>query len=283
MLPPVAGALVDRYLRHADRAAPGAIEGFYVVGSVALGAFRPGRSDLDFVAVVGDGVTARDLGPVRRVQRRLAASDLAAFVARPPWRWPLTCNGVFVGWDDLRRSPLSVTPVASHSAWRFRAGGGFDANPVTWRLLAEGGVAVRGPAPARLGVHRDDAELRAWCRRNLDDYWRPWAASVLRPGWAAWPGLMQGVAWGVLGAPRLHRTIVAGDIVSKEEAGEYALATFDRRWRPLIEEALAYWRGELRAGPFRPARRRRRAAARFVLEVADSVPDKAVAEAPEAP
>ena len=43
---------VQRYLRLADRLLPGMITGFYVTGSVALGAYRPGRSDIDFVAVL---------------------------------------------------------------------------------------------------------------------------------------------------------------------------------------------------------------------------------------
>jgi hypothetical protein len=54
MLPGGVGAPVGRYLRQVDMAIPGAIHGFYVVGSIALGAFRPGRSDVDFVAVLGD-------------------------------------------------------------------------------------------------------------------------------------------------------------------------------------------------------------------------------------
>ena len=74
----------------------------------------------------------------------------------------------------------------------------------------------------------------------------------------------------MLGAPRLHRTVFNGDIISKEEAGAYAVAAFGNRWPPMVEEALAYWRGELSAGPFRLARRRRREAARFVLEVVES-------------
>jgi hypothetical protein len=77
------------------------------------------------------------------------------------------------------------------------------------------------------------------------------------------------VASGVLGAPRLHRTVLHGDIISKEQAGEYALGVFDSGWRPLIEEALSYWRGELPAGPFRPAGHRRHEAAQFVLEVVE--------------
>jgi len=271
MLPGVVDELVGRYLRQVDLAIPGAIEGFYVVGSTALGAFRPGRSDVDFVAVVGDRLRVGELSRLRWAQRRLYAADLAHTFLRPPWRWPLTCNGVFVRWADLGGSPLTAVPIASHSAWRFAAGAGFDVNPVTWRVLAERGIAVRGPAPARLDIHHDEAELRRWCLQNLDGYWRRWANSILRLGRdTARASLFHGVVSGVLGAPRLHRTVLNGDIISKEKAGEYAVAAFGRRWRPMIEEALGYWRGELPAGPFRPAGRRRHEAARFVLEVVES-------------
>ena len=266
MLPAVVDELVGRYLRQVDLAIPGAIQGFYVVGSAALGAFRPGRSDVDFVAVVGDRLGPAELSCLRWVQRRLYAVDVTRAFLRLPWRWPLTCNGVFVRWADLGRSPLTAVPIASHSAWRFAVGAGFDVNPVTWRVLAERGIAVRGPAPDRLDIHHDEAELRRWCLQNLDCYWRRWANSILGRGRdAARASLLHGVVSGVLSAPRLHCTVLNGDIISKEEAGEYAMAAFGDRWRPTIAEAVAYWRGELTAGPFRPAGRR------FVLEVVESV------------
>jgi len=271
MLPAVVGDLVDRYLGQVDLAIPGAIHGFYVVGSTALGAFRPGRSDVDFVAVLGDELGPADLSRLRRAHRRLYTADLASALRRVPWQWPLTCNGVFVRSADLSRSSLAAVPIASHTAGRFAAGRGFDVNPVTWRVLAEHGIAVRGPAPDRLEIHQDEAELRRWCLRNLDGYWRRWADSVFHVGReAVRASFFQGAVAGVLGAPRLHRTVLEGDIISKEEAGEYALAVFGNRWRPMIDEALAYWRGELGAGPFRLAGRRRREAARFVLEVVES-------------
>src|SRR5215469_5800944 len=271
VLPGSVAELVGRYLRRVDLAIPGAIQGFYVVGSTALGAFRPGRSDVDFVAVLGEQLAAADLNRLRRAHHRLYSADLAHAFLRLPWRWPLTCNGVFVRWPDLSRSPLAVVPIASHTAWRFAAGHGFDVNPVTWRVLAEHGIAVRGPEADRLEIHQDEAELRRWCLRNLDGYWRRWADSVFHVGReAVRASFFQGAVAGVLGAPRLHRTVLEGDIISKEEAGEYALAVSGDRWRPMIDEALACWRGELTAGPFRLAGRRRREAARFVLEVVES-------------
>lgn len=79
-------------------------------------------------------------------------------------------------------------------------------------------------------------------------------------------------AWGVLGAPRLHRTIATGEIVSKEAAGEYALAVFPSRFHGLISEALAYWR-EQPDGLRVSADERRRRTNEFVLSVIDSAHD----------
>jgi hypothetical protein len=53
-------------------------------------------------------------------------------------------------------------------------------------------------------------------------------------------------------------------------AGEHAVATFGSRWRPMIDEALGYWRGEPAAGPFPLAGRRRHEVSRFVQEVVES-------------
>ena len=68
----------------------------------------------------------------------------------------------------------------------------------------------------------------------------------------------------MLGPPRLHRTVTTGEVVAKEEAGTYALDTFDRRWHPLIREAVAY-----REGRPRDRSVRWRDTARFALEVVE--------------
>lgn len=74
------------------------------------------------------------------------------------------------------------------------------------------------------------------------------------------------MAWGALGAPRLHRTIATGEVISKEAAGEYALDTFDREWHPTIRDGLAFQRGE--PGRSREPRWQRVAATgAFVAEV----------------
>jgi hypothetical protein len=54
-LPEQPRQVVSRYLRIVDATLPGLVEGLYVVGSIALGDFQPAVSDVDFVAVTGNG------------------------------------------------------------------------------------------------------------------------------------------------------------------------------------------------------------------------------------
>jgi hypothetical protein len=74
----------------------------------------------------------------------------------------------------------------------------------------------------------------------------------------------------VLGPPRLHHTIATGQVVSKEDAGEHARRTFDGRWHPLIDEALAYRLGRPADPAFRDLRARAEATGAFALEVAEA-------------
>ena len=161
---------VARYLRDADRALPGRITGFYLVGSVALGAYRPGRSDIDFVAVVdvadGDALSAAE---VRRLRAAQVASGLRTgprALAHGHWMLPGTLNGAFVRATDLGRPVTEIEPLASQVGMVFRTGEAFDVNPVQWTTLARHGVTVRGPEPASLGLDPQPEVLRQWNRRQ---------------------------------------------------------------------------------------------------------------------
>ena len=268
MLPAAVHLSVDHYLRAADQALPGRIGGFYLVGSVALGDFQPGRSDIDFVAVLTQALDAAELDRLRSLQRRLYLESLV--VAVRDRRWPLVCNGAFVRQADLGRSPGQVVPVASHVAGKFSLGRGFDTNPVTWLTLKRYGIAVRGPAPNELNVYHSDAELRKWTLGNLNSYWRQWAIGVQGLGPTAAKALLRRyVAWGVMGTSRMHYTIATGDISSKVQATDYALGLWPR-WRSLLDEVRSYWLGTMRPPRISSPFRRRRETAEFVCDVINS-------------
>jgi hypothetical protein len=238
VLPAAVERPVSAYLRLADRLLPGRVAGLYVIGSTALGAFQDGRSDIDLVVVL-DGRHPDDTARLCALHRRRGIATGLDAVRRGNSPLSGTCNAVVVRRADLTRPAHEIVPVTS-AAGRHCWPGRAPVAAVDWTVLAQCGIAVRGPDPAELGLDPEPDRLRAWNHENLDAYWRPWAARyrglrgprgrLLRPA---------GTVWAVLGVPRLHCTIATGRIVSKLRAGEHALRAFDERWHPLVHYALA--------------------------------------------
>ncbi len=240
-----------RYLDLADRYAPGLVEGLYLQGSVALGDYVDSVSDIDFVAVSSSPALS---SPIQAVHAQLRRYHPKPFF-----------DGIYVSWDDLRADPATVPAGISVHEWRVEPHARSERTPVTWEILAQAGIAVRGPAAGELGVHTDWPGLAAATRRNLDEYWAPWVERAARTpvGLTAWA-----TSWGVLGVARLRHTLAAGRITTKTEAAGFAADRYDPRWHRIVAEALRIRRGgrPLYRNPWR----RRADLAGFAREVLSS-------------
>jgi hypothetical protein len=258
-LPAHVDRVVTRYLALVDAAAPGLVEGLYLVGSVALDDFHHRASDVDFIAVSS--------APVSEVGRQALASvhaDLAGDVSRPAF------EGIYVTFDELKRSPANMAGPVHHDGQVTVGPGG--RSPVEWATLAWHGVPVRGPDPAELSVRADVTELTAWTLENLDRYWQRWITQSKDPATPAALAMLTdwGVAWGVLGVSRQHCTVATGQITSKTGAGRYALGRFPARWHGVIEEALRCRPEPVSApAPGRAPSERRRQAIAFMEAAAE--------------
>ncbi|WP_237109808.1 nucleotidyltransferase domain-containing protein [Nonomuraea sp. MG754425] len=217
---PKIDAIVETYLTLADAEAPGLVEGLYLEGSAALGDYRPGTSDIDFVAVTSKAPPAEVL---ERIHTRLGAHPL---------------EGVYLTWDDLGRDPAELGERSRAHPGRLERRGSVD--PVTWHTLARHGLTCRGPKPEELKIWNDPASLAAWADRNLDLYWRRLVGRAARP-LSSW-GLTclggYGAVWIVTGVARLHYTLATGELTSKAGAARHALQTFPERWHRVVNEAL---------------------------------------------
>ena len=209
------------YLELADRHAPGLVEGLYVQGSVALGDYWPGVSDIDFVAVTGEVPAVETIATIH--------ADLRRMHSKPFF------DGLYVSWDDLRQDPAKTAAGLAVHEWRVQAASRSERHLVTWHVLAQAGVAVRGPAVADLGIFTDWPAMVEATRRNLVEYWTPWLDRSARGvvGLTPWA-----TTWGVLGVARLRHTLAAGQVTAKTYAAAYALETYDKRWHRVVREAL---------------------------------------------
>lgn len=253
-------SLADTFLASADAEAPGLVVGLYLTGSVALRDFRPHASDVDFVAVTRHRTTPEENAALRRAHAAVRAAGHR-----------LQFNGVHLTADDLVAPPSECAAAPAVVGGRFRTASRHELNPVTWHVLAERGITVRGPHPAELDVCDGAESLRTWSLGNLEEHWRRWRAKagrLLTPrGLAALGSLAP--SWSVLSVTRLHFTLRTSEITSKSGAGVYALHSFDERWHQIVNECLRVRRGGNGPSLFDNSLVRRRAALDYIEMVID--------------
>jgi len=227
--------VAGRYLAAVDEALPGFVEMLYLTGSVALGAYQPGPSDIDTVIVTSRSPESEDLARLATVH--------ASMPGRPHF------DGIYLDRDSFVRQPADrpVVPFVVNGQFRTDKPCG-DLNPVLWLILNRYGRPVRGPAVADLDLVEDLDALRRFNLDNLKTYWAP-SADEVRAAVRGLPGDTladttevngEGIVWCVLGPARLHYTLANNDVVSKAGAAAY-LAEIFPVWGPLAD-AVARWR-----------------------------------------
>ncbi|WP_328998822.1 nucleotidyltransferase domain-containing protein [Kribbella sp. NBC_00709] len=167
-----------------------AVEAVWLHGSLALGDYQLGRSDLDVIVV-----TSSPPPP--------AVADVHRQLIR---EWPLAAKLHCSYMTEL--ADLSVRhPTFAHQRYFDR-----PVTPVTRRELAIGNRALFGPAPSELLPETTDEELFAFIRHDLDDFWLP--ATRKRSNWYAdiWVDLS------LLTIARAHVTLATGDLITKRAA-----------------------------------------------------------------
>jgi hypothetical protein len=237
MLPPAVSRAVERYFGFVATENVDFLRGVHLLGSVALDDYREGRSDVDFAAVIDGRLDGEKAARLARVHAAMQQQGSPHF------------DGFYIAADRLHRAPEPRHAAAFVQDGAFRAGPPcYEINPATWHLWAARGVALTGPAPAELGLVRDDDALRRFERSNLGTYWLDWTCKTR----SSLAGRATGerfdaaiIAWGVLGVARLACTLATGRIVSKTEAGRWASAEYGREDPAIVETALAARRGEI--------------------------------------
>ncbi len=229
----------ERHLAALDKMAPGLVDSLYLTGSVTLGDYHQGRSDIDFMAFTSRPVTDPEVVALLAQVHAFLLTDLQAVL---PATGHYDGNYVALGGlpavpDDQPRGPHVVN-------------GTFHGNevnghltPATWTEFAKYAIAIRGPERGELGISVSPDRLSTWLLGNLNAYWKRRAVdgiTMLRKLDASEALAGEIVAWDALGAARLHYTLATGDIASKAAAGEYAIGLFPD-YTEVVSAALS-WR-----------------------------------------
>jgi predicted nucleotidyltransferase len=186
--------VLKRFVSEIQAAVP--VVAVWAHGSLAMGDFQPGRSDLDLIAVVEAAVDDAQKEQLAQIHQRLVDEEPAA--------------------AELHCSYLAVTGLADAEAryvtWAHHTLLERPVTPVTRRELLDAGRILHGRPPTELLPPLAPGQLEEFIRRDLAEFWLP--ATGRRRIWMRdiWVDL------GLLVVARATVTLREGRLITKGEA-----------------------------------------------------------------
>jgi hypothetical protein len=223
LIPSVA-PILDQYQRLLGQHVPDLLSAFYLHGSIGLGAFCEGQSDIDFLAILSQVARNDDVHTLAQIHKRIATAYPGCAM-----------EGSYLQWYDLGHPAQEIRPYPCYHDGHMHPAARHDISPVTWWMLKHHAVTIFGPEPSALAYDICWEDVRAYMRSNFNTYWASFTTSPRRFLWLLSDA---GVQWAVLGISRLLYGLQQGGMISKTRAGEYTLTQVPRTWHPLIREAL---------------------------------------------
>src|SRR5438094_487604 len=171
-IPQPVRCVMDEYIALVREAVPGLLVGVYLHGSLALGTFNAGLSDIDFITITSRLCTPSDIHTLQAVHHTLAQ------------RYPhAQLEGSYLRWHDLGGCEDTIPPHPHIHDGILHASGYHDINGVTWWILKHRGIALIGPPPDQLDIPVDWNDLIAKMHDNLNSYWASFTTNPRRITW----------------------------------------------------------------------------------------------------
>lgn len=233
---PDVNALVLELLRQARDVLGPRFVGMYLEGSLAGGDFDA-DSDIDFVVVTDEEVSADRFAALRAMHERIAALDTP---------WAIQLEGSYISRAALRRhgpEPLTHPNIERGQGERLKMARHDEDWIIHRHNLREGGITLAGPPPDTLVDPISPDDLRRAAFAVLDGWWATMvedATPLCRRGYQS---------YAVLSLCRILYTLRHGSVASKREAAQWARDTLDERWAPLVDRA---WEGRSVPGSAAP-------------------------------
>jgi len=214
---------------------PKFLEAYYIYGSIALGAFHYGLSDIDFIAIVKRKVTQSDIDILKEIHSNIKI------------KFPETdLMGLYVMGNDLQLEYENEKSCPCFIDGRYKGLEKFEKNSIDAFQLKKYGLTVKGQEIDNFDFTVNWDILIQNMRENLNTYWFNWNDDCKKFLSEKYIGLFVDlgmIEWGVLGVSRLYYTFKERDMTSKMGAGEYALQTVPQRWNKVINEAMRLRKG----------------------------------------
>ncbi len=216
---------------------PSKIESIYIYGSIALGDYIVGSSDIDFIAIIRTELTSSEILAIaeahNEVEMKLPETDIM---------------GSYIRREDLGEAVRPGQQLITYYNKQLHTNGkGADLNPITWWILRNHGIRAYGATISFTYESPLDFLLR-YVIANMNSYWAGYverlelqlqtAAASNAETSISTEQADEAVEWCVLGMLRQLYTIREHGVTSKIEAGKYGIQVLSDRWHGLINEAI---------------------------------------------
>lgn len=229
--------------------------GIYLYGSIALGAYEQGKSDIDFIVLYNDELTKQE-------EQRIADLHKKLLEEYPHEATRLDGFYLFSAHAGLTNTELFPYPYVTEG--HFHSAGHWDINHVTWWVLKNKGIALTGPAARELPYAVEDYQLLDTMAYNIHVYWKNYigrmrtytqSINLTEASEATQTELDTDFVYAILTLSRIYYTISKKDIVSKTAAGQWLIAALadlsinlskvqSKQLEAMIKEALQLRRAE---------------------------------------
>lgn len=139
----------------------------YLYGSIALGDYIEGSSDIDFVAVLKGPPSASEIQAIREAHQALELENPS-----------LDIMGAYLLEEDLGKPHNEIKANLTYYNKQLHTNpAGADLNPITWWILKNHGVKVRG-ADISFPSDINMEDTVRYVIGNLNTYWLDWIGKL---------------------------------------------------------------------------------------------------------
>lgn len=223
---PDVNEILDLLLNSVKAILQGQFVGMYLYGSLSSGDFNPETSDVDFLVVTTDSLSAIKIAELEAVHKRIWSSG---------HKWAARLEGAYISQHDIRRHTPINGPSPTVNEGKFY----MDRSGSDWiiqrHVVREYGIVLAGPDPKTLIDFVGPDDIRNAVLGILNEWWFP---MLDNPAWLQ-KHESNYHGYTVITMCRALHALKHGTIVSKPVAINWAKEELGSQWHPLIAQAVA--------------------------------------------
>jgi predicted nucleotidyltransferase len=225
---PFVNTVLQLLLKNAQSVLDTFFIGLYLHGSLAIGDFDPGHSDIDFVVVTTRELPLKLIADLEAMHARIKDSGL---------EWVNKLEGSYISKKALLLYNPVNAPRPRINEKKFIVDREKIDSVINRYILRESGVAVAGPPIKPLIAPVSPDELREAVVQVIREAWTP---RLNDREWLVPPGDQPYL---IVTCCRALYTMKFGTVTSKPVSARWALTALDKQWTSLIESAMAWHYG----------------------------------------